>query len=384
MAKDDRIDINSNVEPSSVVIYLVVSAASKIKSVLDLSNQINLFGYQVILIPTPSARTALSDLDIPETDNLYVAQDKTLRLEGGNATTTKTLARPSAIVVAPATFNTVSKIANGIADNYALGLVASGISDGVPIIVAPSYSDMWNHPLNVSNLETLQSWNVRIVWPDLEEDHITMAPTLKITDTLKACVYKVKFQTEKLDNKYKNQYDSMIEPLLEDFQTIGRLAERDGINNGVNGCIGVAVDDKWLVITSTGSKLADLHKDNLTLVNIPKSTKFKRIFWYGHRTPSSETPLYLSLLHDSPELRAIIHTHYPQVTYNKSLSKYKTKNYIPYGEFISHEEVSRLIRKWGFGIMRLHGEVSAGKSLTEAYEKLHKHALLIDEGTNRE
>jgi Flavoprotein len=42
-----------------------------------------------------------------------------------------------AIIVAPATFNTINKWAQGISDTYALGLLAEGTGLGVPIVVLP-------------------------------------------------------------------------------------------------------------------------------------------------------------------------------------------------------------------------------------------------------
>jgi phosphopantothenoylcysteine synthetase/decarboxylase len=42
-----------------------------------------------------------------------------------------------AIIVAPATYNTINKLASGVADNYALGLLAECIGLGVPVVVLP-------------------------------------------------------------------------------------------------------------------------------------------------------------------------------------------------------------------------------------------------------
>jgi hypothetical protein len=39
--------------------------------------------------------------------------------------------------VAPATFNTICKLANGISDNYALGTVAESIGRGLPVVILP-------------------------------------------------------------------------------------------------------------------------------------------------------------------------------------------------------------------------------------------------------
>ncbi len=42
-----------------------------------------------------------------------------------------------AIMVAPATYNTINKLALGISDTYALGVLAEAIGLGVPIVVLP-------------------------------------------------------------------------------------------------------------------------------------------------------------------------------------------------------------------------------------------------------
>lgn len=44
---------------------------------------------------------------------------------------------PDAIVVAPATYNTINKWAQGIADTYALGVLAEQTGLGIPIVVLP-------------------------------------------------------------------------------------------------------------------------------------------------------------------------------------------------------------------------------------------------------
>jgi phosphopantothenoylcysteine synthetase/decarboxylase len=48
---------------------------------------------------------------------------------------------PDAIVVAPATYNTINKWALGISDTYALGILAEQTGLGVPIVVLPFVSD---------------------------------------------------------------------------------------------------------------------------------------------------------------------------------------------------------------------------------------------------
>lgn len=45
--------------------------------------------------------------------------------------------RPDAIILAPATYNTVNKFAQGIADTYVLGLLAEAPGLGIPVVVLP-------------------------------------------------------------------------------------------------------------------------------------------------------------------------------------------------------------------------------------------------------
>jgi phosphopantothenoylcysteine synthetase/decarboxylase len=44
---------------------------------------------------------------------------------------------PDAVIVAPATFNTINKLAAGISDNYALGVLAESIGRAVPTVILP-------------------------------------------------------------------------------------------------------------------------------------------------------------------------------------------------------------------------------------------------------
>jgi phosphopantothenoylcysteine synthetase/decarboxylase len=45
--------------------------------------------------------------------------------------------RPDAVIVAPATFNTINKSALGITDTHALGVIAESIGRRVPVIMVP-------------------------------------------------------------------------------------------------------------------------------------------------------------------------------------------------------------------------------------------------------
>jgi phosphopantothenoylcysteine decarboxylase/phosphopantothenate--cysteine ligase len=67
------------------------------------------------------------------------------------------------IVVAPATANTIAKIAQGIADNL---LTVSALAAKCPLVVAPAMdAGMWEHPATQANVEILRSRGAHIAGP---------------------------------------------------------------------------------------------------------------------------------------------------------------------------------------------------------------------------
>lgn len=66
-----------------------------------------------------------------------------------------------AYLIAPATANTIGKMANGIADNL---LLTSYLSAKCPVFVAPAMDlDMYAHPSVQKNIETLKSYSVHFI-----------------------------------------------------------------------------------------------------------------------------------------------------------------------------------------------------------------------------
>lgn len=64
-------------------------------------------------------------------------------------------------IVAPASANTIAKMATGICDNM---LLATYLSAKCPVCVAPAMDlDMWKHPSTQRNIATLQQDGVKII-----------------------------------------------------------------------------------------------------------------------------------------------------------------------------------------------------------------------------
>lgn len=73
---------------------------------------------------------------------------------------------PDAVVVAPATFNTVNKWAAGIADTLAVGTLCEAAGLGVPIAVLPRVADaLAAHPAYQDSVARLRGMGVRFADP---------------------------------------------------------------------------------------------------------------------------------------------------------------------------------------------------------------------------
>jgi phosphopantothenoylcysteine decarboxylase / phosphopantothenate---cysteine ligase len=73
------------------------------------------------------------------------------------------VARADVFVVAPASANTLAKLAGGLADNL---LTSAALANAAPLVLAPAMnSRMYEHPATQANLELLRSRGARIVEP---------------------------------------------------------------------------------------------------------------------------------------------------------------------------------------------------------------------------
>ncbi|MCC3766075.1 flavoprotein [Streptomyces sp. UNOC14_S4] len=77
------------------------------------------------------------------------------------------LPEAQAVAVAPATFNTITKLAAGIADTLALAVTAEAVGAGLPVVVVPwMNSSLTNHPQYDRAVRTLRAWGVQFLPAD--------------------------------------------------------------------------------------------------------------------------------------------------------------------------------------------------------------------------
>src|SRR5208282_230480 len=90
------------------------------------------------------------------------------------------------VLFAPCSFNSLNKLAHGIADNLALSVAAEAIGRGAPVIVGPSLNQpLLDHPQAQASLRTLPAWGVTIVPPVDEGEGPRLAPTAHLIDAVR-------------------------------------------------------------------------------------------------------------------------------------------------------------------------------------------------------
>jgi phosphopantothenoylcysteine synthetase/decarboxylase len=130
----------------------------------------------VIAIPTPNAARVIAARELADVEGVQVVEsyfDLAIR------------PRPpyGVVMFAPCSFNSLNKLAHGIADNLALSVAAEAIGRGTPVIVGPSLNaPLLNHPEAQASLKRLPSWGVTIVPPADEGAGPRLAPTATLLE----------------------------------------------------------------------------------------------------------------------------------------------------------------------------------------------------------
>ena len=129
--------------------------ASEIGVLIDLAQG---RGWQTQLIATPSA---LAFLDV---DALEARTGWRVRSEYRKPGEPRSSEQSAGFIVAPATFNTINKLAAGISDTYALGVLSEAIGVGLPVIVLPFINSALANRLPLQeSIKRLESEGVAII-----------------------------------------------------------------------------------------------------------------------------------------------------------------------------------------------------------------------------
>lgn len=80
------------------------------------------------------------------------------------------MGRADLLLIAPATANTIGKIATGIDDTPVTTFATTAIGAGKPVMMVPAmHEDMYDHPAVVENIEKIKGWGISFIGPKIEE-----------------------------------------------------------------------------------------------------------------------------------------------------------------------------------------------------------------------
>lgn len=143
------------------VLYIVSCASSSAPLVKDFVSSAQAVGWDVCCIPTPQGRKFI---DIPFLERLT---GHPVRSEYKHPNEQDVLPRADAIVVFPATFNTLNKWALGISDTLAVGLLCEYTGLKIPIIAVPGVtnaSGLDTHPAFSRSITQLREYGVQVIY----------------------------------------------------------------------------------------------------------------------------------------------------------------------------------------------------------------------------
>jgi len=152
-------------EPGGILAIIVCGAgpASDVGKLVKLAQA---RGWTVQVIATPAA---LSFLSVAELEAQTGSPVRSAYRSPGEPRSP----RADALIVAPATYNTICKSSQGISDTYALGVLAEAIGLPVPVVVLPFVNTALaaRHPFQRA-VTQLREEGVKVIFgPDVFEPH---------------------------------------------------------------------------------------------------------------------------------------------------------------------------------------------------------------------
>ena len=145
----------------SPVLYVIACGAGPAGQVTWLISIARARGWDPYLIATPAA---LDFLDLRELEAQTGHPVRSEYRKPGNTDSGRSLPPADAIIVAPATYNTINKWANGISDNFALGILAEAVGLCIPAVVLPFVnSTLAAHPAFQRSVTLLRDAGIDVI-----------------------------------------------------------------------------------------------------------------------------------------------------------------------------------------------------------------------------
>jgi phosphopantothenoylcysteine decarboxylase len=147
-------------------VVLGVTGSIAAHRAIDLASLLTKEGLEVRVVMTEDAQRFVTALPFKTLSRNPVITGLYDEEEGWKPSHIRLADEADLVLVAPATANTLAKMAAGMADD-ALGCVLLALNPGVPVLVAPAMNGkMWMHPATQQNVSVLQSRGVEVLGPE--------------------------------------------------------------------------------------------------------------------------------------------------------------------------------------------------------------------------
>jgi phosphopantothenoylcysteine decarboxylase len=162
------------------VLYLIVCAAPPAQQTADVVPVLQSDGWEVCVITTPQASRWVDRTPLEQLTGHVVRTDYKLPGEAGP------LPKADAMLVMPATFNTINRWAQGIADTLAVSLLCEALGRGAPPVVAvPCLKmDLVRHPAFSKSISLLREWGVQVLHEPEHYPSPLMVPLSQVLEAL--------------------------------------------------------------------------------------------------------------------------------------------------------------------------------------------------------
>jgi L-fuculose-phosphate aldolase len=173
----------------------------------------------------------------------------------------------------------------------------------------------------------------------------------------------VKFRTlfEGIKTGHEKQRKEIVKELV-------KLNEK-GLLDKNNGNVSVRVKE-GLIITPTGTDMSSISSEDPVLVT-GINQEAKLVYTHGRNQPSSESIMHWLIYQEFPKINAVVHFHDSELLkHHKKFTE--TEKQYPYGTIELAHEVLKTLKKKQFIIIKNHGAIAIGKSLTACHRLISR------------